>query len=533
MGNRSTRIGTSDTVLVSRKNISVREEIIRRKNKTKTGFVLIIAMCCSTVINTIEPEDCESGQNEERSSEPSVPTQTLAPRKPLNSRPRVRSYGYRVTRVAPLILSVDGVEDMAKPREKPGDQAEVPGAVSQELGEPKPELKPSEGEELNCPPVEDKLCLPTITVTRPPEEKVEKASLTWTERLRKETEEKIEKDLERSRARSAMMNTIAHNELQRRKHLQTPSHPVEGRRRQTRKFPALAPITEDKEGEEMEREKFAEFHRSHPTALTPLGSRRSSVAPIVIKNRLQKRLIRKDLYFKAIQELLEIGDAYRVSREVASIISESDDEEDDLYDHSPFPSKFLQRKMSLAGTLEQSAAERAGFAALLAHKLTLLLMEDEIESEASHVLGQERRSQSDSAPPCLAMTNWTGSVDLSSWEDITIINESDCTVNSRGWISQLTTPCATPELSLDSLSPRTLQDWSQASSHDQPLYQSYFWGLDQIGLESSEDLSDDSDSVESDIYQVPDRTRSAPSRRRFDKMSVRSNRPKSCTPLKQ
>ena len=55
MGNSSVK--PSETVLLRNKEISVREEIIKRKNKTKTGFVLIIAMCCSTVINTIEPEE--------------------------------------------------------------------------------------------------------------------------------------------------------------------------------------------------------------------------------------------------------------------------------------------------------------------------------------------------------------------------------------------------------------------------------------------------------------------------------------------
>ena len=67
MGNKSSRIVPSDAVVVSAKNISVREEIIKRRNKTKTGFVLIIAMCCSTVINTREPEEGQSGPNEESS----------------------------------------------------------------------------------------------------------------------------------------------------------------------------------------------------------------------------------------------------------------------------------------------------------------------------------------------------------------------------------------------------------------------------------------------------------------------------------
>ena len=66
----------------------------------------------------------------------------------------------------------------------------------------------------------------------PVEEKIEKISLSLRERLRKETEDKIEKDLQRSRARSAMMGTIAMNELQRRKHFQAKTNRGEVRRRQ-------------------------------------------------------------------------------------------------------------------------------------------------------------------------------------------------------------------------------------------------------------------------------------------------------------
>lgn len=171
------------------------------------------------------------------------------------------------------------------------------------------------------------------------------------------------------------------------------------------RFTTLDPITEDKEGEEIAGE-------NTPRVQSGLSrSRRSSVAPIVIRNRLQQRLTRKDLYFKAIQELLEIGDAYRVVKNAMSTISEdSDDEEfedsddDDLYENYPFPKKLKQRKMSSYGLLEQSAAERAGFAALLTHKLNLLLIEDDIEQDASFVTkhdGFSRRFSSESAPASL------------------------------------------------------------------------------------------------------------------------------------
>ena len=139
MGTRHSSIqpADADALIVSHKKISVKDEIIKRKNKTKTGVVLIIAMCCSTVINTVESEDKPDQQNEEASSESNItkPPQNFAPKpkKPLNSRPRVRSYGYRFTRVSPLILSVDDLEDFSKQN---GDE-ELP---SPEVNEPKPDF---------------------------------------------------------------------------------------------------------------------------------------------------------------------------------------------------------------------------------------------------------------------------------------------------------------------------------------------------------------------------------------------------------
>ena len=144
MGGRHSQssVQPSDAVIVSNKKISVREEITKRKNKTKTGFVLIIAMCCSTVINTVEPEDKQDGQNDEDSSESSIPksAQNLAPRKPLNSRPRVRSYGYRFTRVAPLILSVDDLEDLSK--QTANEEISNGATPSPEVNETKTEFHP-------------------------------------------------------------------------------------------------------------------------------------------------------------------------------------------------------------------------------------------------------------------------------------------------------------------------------------------------------------------------------------------------------
>lgn len=123
----------------------------------------------------------------------------------------------------------------------------------------------------------------------------------------------------------------------------------------------MAPIIEDKVGEEMEKCKAGDVT---PTPYSP-RSRRSSVAPIVVRNRLHQRLNRKDLYFKAIQELLEIGDAYRVIKNAMSTISEDSDDDtdsmDDLDDQChetfPFEHKLKARKMSCSGIF--TCAKRA------------------------------------------------------------------------------------------------------------------------------------------------------------------------------
>ena len=141
----------------------------------------------------------------------------------------------------------------------------------------------------------------------------------------------------------------------------------------------MAPIKEDKEGEERV-EKSGDLSPRPSSGL--LRSRRASVAPMAVRNRLHQRLSRKDVYFIAIQELLEIGDAYRVVKEAMMTIDEDSDYEssdDDSCENFPFEHRLKQRKMSLSGVLEQSAAERQGFAALLSHKLNLLLIEEQLD----------------------------------------------------------------------------------------------------------------------------------------------------------
>ena len=146
---------------------------------------------------------------------------------------------------------------------------------------------------------------------------------------------------------------------------------------------------------------------------------KTPVAPFAVKNRIQQRLTRvsSNLYLKVIQELLEMGDAIRVSRDQLarqndnssdSELENDYDDRDEFYDINEFyrfTDRLRQRKMSLNGVLEQSAAETMGFAALLSLKLQQLLIEDDIEQDAAQLsnksVQEQRRQFSDSAPAYL------------------------------------------------------------------------------------------------------------------------------------
>ena len=96
------------------REIFLNEEVTLTQ-KTRTRFVLIIAMCCSTVINKVEPEDLPSQLTETNviSNNDSL-EYVPPPKKPLNSKPRVRRYGYRFTaRVDPLVLTPDDLEALS------------------------------------------------------------------------------------------------------------------------------------------------------------------------------------------------------------------------------------------------------------------------------------------------------------------------------------------------------------------------------------------------------------------------------------
>ena len=184
-------------------------ERVTLREKTRTRFVLVIAMCCSTVINTVEPEPGaeEAGATEDSERQRPVSsglavTQVIVPppKKPLNSRPRIRRYGYRFTaKVDPLILSPDDLEEISMFGQDIIKEQE--DAVQTDLGR---------WVKLSFFHKQDKKLFTEASV-----EKIINADKRVDEKEQKELD-KSEKDLERIRARSAVINTVG-NEIQRRK----------------------------------------------------------------------------------------------------------------------------------------------------------------------------------------------------------------------------------------------------------------------------------------------------------------------------
>ena len=141
----------------------------------------------------------------------------------------------------------------------------------------------------------------------------------------------------------------------------------------------LPPVKEDVEGEEMaDGEQEWVKGRGQGT----------HIADFVVHNRIWKQFGNTGMYLAVIQQLLELGDARRKSwtswnsdDERSSSSSSWDEEEENCYQLFPFTNRLRSRKMSLSGVLDQSDAERRGFAALLQLKLERLSIEDDVESE--------------------------------------------------------------------------------------------------------------------------------------------------------
>ena len=142
----------------------------------------------------------------------------------------------------------------------------------------------------------------------------------------------------------------------------------------------LPPVKEDVEGEELAGEHEWSRMRGPGT----------HIADFVVHNRIWKQFGNTGMYLAVIQQLLELGDARRKSwtswnsdDDTSSTSCSSSGDEEEIF---PFTNKLRSRKMSLSGVLDQSNAERRGFASLLQQKLERLSMEDDVESEVGQQL---------------------------------------------------------------------------------------------------------------------------------------------------
>ena len=237
--------------------------------------------------------------------------------------------------------------------------------------------------------------------SRPMSSKDESSRPSSSSRMSKmlEYEEELE---ERRRQRSAVLQSIGSNEKQRKlsanritaakrrreeekrrqqKHHQV-SQPIDTILLQlTQVIQPLPPVKEDVEGEE-EMAGEHEWSRVRPGQLT-------HIADFVVHSRIWKQFGNRGMYLAVIQQLLELGDARRKSwtswnsGDNSSTSCSSGDEEEEDFNQLlfPFTNKLRSRKMSLSGVLDQSDAERRGFASLLHQKLERLSMEDDVESE--------------------------------------------------------------------------------------------------------------------------------------------------------
>ena len=211
MGNKNSIRDSSDSSprLVINDRVTLRE-------KTRTRFVLVIAMCCSTVINTVEPEPGmeEAGSIKEDGERQRPALSSLAlthqkkppkpPKKPLTSRPRIRRYGYRFTaRVDPLVLSAADLEEISQFGQEIVNIQEE--AIQTDLG-----IKGH----IFILHTSNKII--KFLFTEAAVEKIINAEKA-VEDIKQTEAEKSEKDLERIRARSAVINEVNRNEIQRRK----------------------------------------------------------------------------------------------------------------------------------------------------------------------------------------------------------------------------------------------------------------------------------------------------------------------------
>ena len=165
---------------------------INLSEKTKTRVLMITTLCCSTVVNTSEPVVVKKVQTKKTKVKqlkaPKVAN--VNPNRPMNSKARVRRYGYQFAKVSPIVLS--------------DEEEEEPPDVE------KPDVENSQYEEKN---EETEVSLEEYP--EPPN--IAKSQSMETLYVPERNTENVINEEERKRCRSAMLQKVQKNEIVRKK----------------------------------------------------------------------------------------------------------------------------------------------------------------------------------------------------------------------------------------------------------------------------------------------------------------------------
>ena len=86
---------------------------INLSEKTKTRVLMITTLCCSTIVNTSEPVVVKKVPTKKTKVKqlkaPKVAN--VNPNRPMNSKARVRRYGYQFAKVSPIVISDEEEEE--------------------------------------------------------------------------------------------------------------------------------------------------------------------------------------------------------------------------------------------------------------------------------------------------------------------------------------------------------------------------------------------------------------------------------------
>ena len=164
---------------------------VKLSDKTKTKVLMITTLCCSTVVSASEPVTIKKPQTKTKVKQLKVPkAPNVNPNRPMNSKARVRRYGYQFAKVSPLIISVEELELTAKIEKAIADTGQY-----------------DDGDMETEPSLEEYPEPPNIVKSHSMENLY----------IPEKSNENVVDEEERKRCRSAMLHKVKKNELTRKK----------------------------------------------------------------------------------------------------------------------------------------------------------------------------------------------------------------------------------------------------------------------------------------------------------------------------